>query len=393
MTKRIATVCVVTGSRAEYGLLVWLMKDLASDPTMRLQVLVTGSHLSRRFGLTVEAVEADGFAIDARVDLGLDDDTPTGVAGSMARGLTGMTEALGRLRPDLVVLLGDRYEIMVAAQAAMLNRVPIAHLHGGEASEGAMDEVIRHAVTKMAHLHFAAAEPYRRRIIQMGETPEHVFTVGALALDGLAALPRQPRDQLEQRLELPAGAPFFLVTYHPATLGEGDPGAAVDRLAAALDAWPGHQVVITGVNADPGNESVAQAIERWRADRPGRVRTFGSLGHLLYGAAMREAAAVVGNSSSGIIEAPFLGVPTVNIGIRQQGRVRAASVIDCDESEAGIRAAVARALDPAFRAEAARQPYPFGTPGVAGRIARAVKAVRLDGLLIKRFHDLPGEFG
>lgn len=385
------SICVVTGSRAEYGLLAGLMRAIAADPLLRLQLLVTGSHLSERFGMTVAAIEADGFIPDARVDLGLGDDSPVGVARAMAAGLAGMAEAFTRLCPDLVVVLGDRYEILAAAQAAMLNRIPIAHLHGGEASEGAMDEVIRHALTKLSHLHFAAAESYRRRIIQMGEAPERVFTVGALALDGLSALPALPRAELERRLDLPVGAPFFLVTYHPATLDQGDPAAAFNALAAALDRYPDHRVIVTGVNADPGSDAVAAAVEGWRVAQDGRVRAVASLGLVLYASAMREAAAVVGNSSSGIIEAPFFRIPTVNLGIRQQGRLRAASVIDCAETTPAIAAALARALDPAFRAEAARAPYPFGTPGAAARIKDILQSVALEGLLIKTFRDLPGE--
>lgn len=255
-----------------------------------------------------------------------------------------------------------------------------------------MDEAIRHAVTKMAHLHFAGAEPYRRRIIQMGEQPDRVFTVGAMALDILAGLRPLARPELEQRLELPEGARYFLVTYHPVTLGDGDPGVAVEAMAKALDSFADHHVIVTGVNADPGHDSVAKAIDHWRQRRPQQVRAVMSLGQTLYAAAMGGAEAVVGNSSSGITEAPFLGTPTVNLGIRQRGRIRAASVIDCGETEPEIRAALVRALDPAFRTEAAREPYPFGRPGAARRIVDILKSVPFDGLLLKRFYDLAGEF-
>ena len=363
-----------------------------AEPGIELRLVVTGSHLEPRFGATVTAIEADGFAIDARVGMDLSGDAPLDTARAMARGLAGLAEAFTRLRPDLVVLLGDRYEIMAAAQAALLLRLPIAHLHGGEASEGAMDEAIRHAVTKMAHLHFVAAEPYRRRVIQMGEQPERVFTVGAMALDVLAAQRVMPRAELERRLELPEGVRYFLVTYHPVTLGDSDAGMAVDALALALDAFADHHVIVTGVNADPGHDAVAEAIDRWRRSRPTRVRAVASLGQTLYAAAMGGAEAVVGNSSSGIIEAPFLGTPTVNLGIRQRGRVRAASVIDCGETEPEIRAALSRAIDPTFRAEAARTPYPFGTPGAARRVVEVLRAVPPEDLLVKKFYNLSGEF-
>ncbi|MDO8607463.1 MAG: UDP-N-acetylglucosamine 2-epimerase [Phaeospirillum sp.] len=386
------TICVVTGSRAEYGLLLPLMKAIEADCGLSLRLVVTGSHLEPRFGATVTAIEADGFAIDARVGMDLSGDAPLDTAHAMARGLSGMAEAFQRLRPHLVVVLGDRYEILAAAQAALLLRLPIAHIHGGEASEGAMDEAIRHALTKMSHLHFAAAEPYRRRIIQMGEQPGRVFTVGAMALDTLATQRAMPRADLTRRLELPDDARYFLVTYHPATLDDADPGKAVDALASALDAFAGHHVLVTGVNADPGFDAVARAVDHWRRRRPGQVRAVASLGQTLYAAAMGGAEAVVGNSSSGIIEAPFLGTPTVNLGIRQRGRVRAASVIDCGETEPEIRAALAKALDPAFRAEAAKAAYPFGTPGAAHRVVEVLKSTPLEGLLLKPFHDLPGDW-
>ncbi|OAN49330.1 hypothetical protein A6A04_03995 [Paramagnetospirillum marisnigri] len=384
------TVCVATGSRAEYGQLADLMRVIGADAELDLQVLVTGSHLSERFGMTVDAILADGFAIDARVPMPLEGDDPTDIARSMAAGLIGMTEALERLRPDLLVVLGDRYEMLAAGQAALLTRTPMAHIHGGEASEGAMDESIRHALSKMSHLHFTAAEPYRRRVIQMGEPPHRVFTVGAMALDALEALPRLTRAEVTQRLGIPVTTPYFLVTYHPATLDQGDPAEAIAALAAALDRHPDHKVIITGVNADPGHDAVSSAIEAWRSRQPDRVRTFASLGQVLYFSAMRHCIAVVGNSSSGIVEAPAVGVPTVNLGIRQQGRIRSPSVIDCAETESAVGKALALALDVNFRSEASRAPYPFGRPGAARRIVEVLKATEVEGLLTKKFHDLPG---
>lgn len=386
----VRTICVVTGSRAEYGLLLPLMKEIEADPALALRLVVTGSHLSPRFGETWRAIAADGFAIDAKVDLRLDDDSAVGVARSMALALTGMAEALERLRPDIVVVLGDRYEMLAVAEAALLARIPLAHIHGGEASEGAMDDSIRHAITKLAHLHFTAAADYRRRVVQLGEAPERVFEVGAMGIDCLAALSLLDRTATARSLGLPPDRPFFVVTYHPVTLGGGDPAVGVAALRGALAGFPDHQVVVTGVNADPGRDRVAAAIAAWVQAEAGRVVAADSLGQLRYFSALRWAAAVVGNSSSGIIEAPALGVPTVNMGSRQQGRIRADSVIDCPETEAAIHAAVSRALDPVFRARAAAAPYPFGTPGAAKRIATILREVSMDGLIIKRFHDLRG---
>jgi UDP-hydrolysing UDP-N-acetyl-D-glucosamine 2-epimerase len=386
MTRKI---CVVTGTRAEYGLLKLLMAELAADPAVTLQVLVTGAHLSPRFGETWRQIESDGFAIDARIDMELAGDSPAETARSMALGLAGMAEALARLAPDVVVVLGDRYEILAAAEAAMLCRLPIAHLHGGEATEGLIDEAIRHSVTKMAHLHFTAAEDYRRRVVQLGEDPARVFNVGATGIDCMAATPAMSRAEVEAELGIAPDRPFFLVTYHPVTLSGADQSQAVVELAAALDAFSGHHVVVTGVNADPGHDGVAQGFARWRRNRTEGLTLADTLGQRRYYGAMRWADAVVGNSSSGLLEAPAAKVPTVNIGPRQRGRVRAASVIDCGESRDEIAAALARALEPDFRATAAAAPYPFGTPGASKRVAAILRDAPLEDILMKRFHDLP----
>lgn len=387
MSRRI---CVMTATRAEYGLLYWLLCALRDDPAIELQLVVAGAHLSPAHGMTVTQIEADGFAIDARVDLHLGDDSPVGVARSLAAATAGFGAAFARLQPDLLVLLGDRYEALGAAQAAMLARLPIAHLHGGEATEGLIDEAIRHAITKMAHLHFVAAEAYRRRVIQLGEAPARVFRVGATGLDNIARLTLPTRAELEAELDFVLGDTCFLVTYHPLTLGTEDPALAFGRLLAALDAFPQARVILTGVNADPGAGGIQAAAEAWAHGQGGRVKLAASLGQRRYLAAMREAAAVIGNSSSGLLEAPAMGVPTVNVGARQRGRLGAPSVIDCADETAAIRAAIERALQPAFRALAARRETPYGTPGVAERIAAVLREHPLDGILFKHFHDLPG---
>lgn len=386
MTRKI---CIVTGTRAEYGLLRLLMAELASDPALDLQVLVTGAHLAPAFGETWRQVEADGFSIDARVDMKLSGDSPAETAQAMALGLAGMAAAFERLAPDLVVILGDRYEILAAAEAAMLCRIPIAHLHGGEATEGLIDEAIRHAVTKMAHLHFTAAEEYRRRVIQLGEDPARVFNVGATGIDCMAATPPMSRAEVEAELGIVPDQPFFLATYHPVTLSGGDQFTAVAELTAALDAFPGHHVVVTGVNADPGHDGVVRGFVDWRQRRADGLTLADTLGQRRYYGAMRWADAVVGNSSSGLLEAPAARIPTVNIGPRQRGRVRAASVIDCGVTRAEIKAALNRALDPEFRILAAQAPYPFGEPGASKRIAAILRGVSLEDILMKRFHDLP----
>lgn len=380
---------MLTGNRAEYGLLRWTMREIADDPALELQVAVTGAHLEPKFGMTVRQIEEDGFAVDARIPMQLEESSPVGITRSMAAGLAGIAEALDRLKPDILVILGDRYEIHAAATAAMIARVPIAHIHGGEATEGAIDEAIRHSVTKMAHLHFVAAEAYRRRVIQLGEAPERVFIVGACGLDNLARLEALDRRGLEAALGFPLGDGFLLVTYHPATLAPEESVRGTKELLAALDRFPERRVLITGTNADPGGAPIRAMLVDYARERPARVLLRESLGQHLYLNALKAAAAVVGNSSSGIIEAPSFGVPTVNLGDRQRGRLRAASVIDCGETREAIAAAVGKALDPGFRAALDPSATPYGRPGAARLIRDVLRSHPLDDILRKKFHDLP----
>jgi UDP-hydrolysing UDP-N-acetyl-D-glucosamine 2-epimerase len=384
MTRRI---CIVTGSRADYGLLRWLMHDLRLDPAARLQILATGMHLSPEYGLTYREIEADGFAIDQRVEIGLADDSALGIAESVGRGVAGCAKAFERLRPDIVVLLGDRFEILAAAEAAMLARLPLAHIHGGEASEGAIDEAIRHAITKMAHLHFVAAEPYRRRIIRMGEHPDRVVTVGAPGLDALQRLRLLGRAELAAALGYAWRSINLLVTYHPATLSRPPPSIAMGELLGALAAVPDAGIVFTKPNADHDGRVIAAMIDEFCAAHAARARAYVSLGQLNYLSLMAECSAVIGNSSSGIIEAPALGRPTVNIGARQRGRLRAPSVIDCADAVGAIEAAIGRALDPAFQRIAAARVSPYGGGGAAAAMKRVLLAAPLDRILVKSFYE------
>lgn len=385
---RARRICVVTGSRAEYGLLYWLLDGLRADPETELRLLVTGTHLAERFGHTVDAIEADGFAVDVRVGLDLDDDSRLGTCRALGQAVGGMAEALEVLAPDIVVVQGDRFEMLAAAQAALVLGIPVAHTHGGESTEGTMDDAIRHAITKMAHLHFVAAEAYARRVVQMGEAPERVFTVGAPGLDAVARLDFMSRTELEDDLGFDLGGLCLVVTYHPATLGARPPAAAAAELVAALDGVHGARMVFTGVNADPDNRAVETVLRDYAEAHPERARLVASLGQQRYLSLVRHAGAVVGNSSSGIVEAPALGTPTVNVGPRQDGRLRAASVIDCAEQRADIRRAVERAVSPAFRLGLAGMVPPYGGAGASQAILDALKAVSLEGLLEKRFHDL-----
>jgi UDP-hydrolysing UDP-N-acetyl-D-glucosamine 2-epimerase len=378
-------VCVVTGSRADYGLLRWLMEDVRADPAMRLQLVVTGAHLSPAHGETWRDIAADGFAIDAKVDLGLGDYSPAGVAAAAGRCVAGMGEAFAWLRPDIVVLQGDRYEIAASAVAAALARVPIAHTHGGELTEGAVDDALRHAITKMAALHFVAAPENRRRIVQMGEGPARVFVVGDLGLDWIARLDRLDRAALEADLGLTLDGTVLLVTYHPETLGRRSPAESIANLLAALGSFPAAKIVFTGVNADAGRDAIDGAIRGWVAANRGRAVHAEVLGQRRYLSLMALASAVVGNSSSGLIEAPAMGVPTVNIGDRQMGRPRRDTVIDCVDEAGEIDAAIARAIAMPKRAPGAAR------PGAARAICRVLREVDLATLARKRFHDLPAE--
>ncbi len=381
-------IAVVTGTRAEYGLLAPLMRLLKDDPAVELQLIVTGAHLSERFGMTVTLIETDGFTIDARVSLPLDGDSPLDMARAMAAGVAGIAEAIERLTPDIVVLLGDRFEILAAAQAAFITRRILGHIHGGEATEGALDDGFRHAITKLAHLHFVSAEPYRRRVVQMGENPERVWIVGAPGLDAIAETKFLDRDSLDKSLRFELGPRFLLVTYHPVTLDENAGAAELEALLAALDAMADAKILITGHNADAGHGRISALLDAFAAERPERVFLAASLGQQRYLSAMKFCAAVVGNSSSGLIEAPALGVPTVNVGDRQKGRLRGESVIDCTGTPAAIADALNRAVSSTFQACARTAVSPYGNPGASARMARILKGVPLAGLARKPFFDL-----
>lgn len=381
-------ICVVTGSRAEYGLLQWLMQEIRDDSQLQLQLAVTGMHLAPAFGLTYRAIEADGFTIDAKVEMLLSGDTATAVTKSMGLGVIGFADAFDRLRPDIVVLLGDRFEILAAAQAALVQGIPIAHLHGGEVTEGAMDESIRHAITKMAQLHFVAAESFRDRVIQMGEPPDRVFLVGATGLDAIARSHLLDRVALEADLDVRLGNPCFLVTYHPETATGRDAAKDVRAILDAIESFGDAHVVFTKPNADPGNSVISQLMEAWAAARPGRASLHVSLGQCRYLSLLREVDLVIGNSSSGIIEAPSLKTPTVNIGDRQKGRPRSKSVIDCPAETVAIRHAIDQVLSPAFKSCLTATPSPYGEAGAAVKIKDVLKRVDLAGIRVKVFHDL-----
>jgi UDP-hydrolysing UDP-N-acetyl-D-glucosamine 2-epimerase len=387
MRLMVRAIGVVTVARSDYGHLLSLLEALRDAPDVELGVYVAGSHLSPGFGRTADLVEADGWPIAARVDMGIDDDTPAAIAQATGRGVIGFAGTFAHRRPELLVVLGDRYEMLSAALAALPFALPVAHLHGGEVTEGAIDEQVRHAITKLAHLHFVAAEPYAARIRQLGEEPWRVHCCGAPGLDRLRGRATLSREALGSRLGRPLGRPTLLVTFHPETLAVADVPRQAEELTAALEAVEG-DVVATAPGADTANRAIADALQRLAARRPA-TRVLTTLGDEVYCSLLREADVMVGNSSSGLVEAPTFGLPVVNVGDRQRGRLRAANVLDVTADRAAIAEALRRALDPAFRRSLAGLANPYGDGHAASRIARVLREVPLGPQLTrKRFVDL-----
>lgn len=385
MTRKI---CVVTGTRAEFGLLRWLMQEIQHEPELELQVLATGMHVSPEFGLTYREIEQAGFRINAKVEMLLSADTATAVTKSMGIGLISYADAYERLAPDLIVVLGDRFEIFAATAAAMIAGIPVAHLHGGETTEGAFDEAIRHSITKMSHLHFVAAEEYRRRVIQLGEQPERVFLVGGLGIDAIKRIKLLDREALEESLGFKFGPRNLLITFHPVTLeGQISSGQQVAELLAALGELDDTHLLFTMPNADTGGRELAAMLNQFAATRQ-NVRVYTSLGQLRYLSCMKYVDAVVGNSSSGLAEAPSMGIATINIGDRQKGRLSASSVINCEPTQQSISKALSTVFDPSFRSTLTSTKNPYGSGGASEKIAKIIKNHDLKNLMKKSFFNL-----
>ncbi len=376
-------ICVFTGTRAEYGLLYWTMRQVQDDLDLQLQILVSGAHLSERLGATYRQIEADGFVVDAKVPMNLEDDSDAALAVAMGQELAGVARVLDELKPDILVLLGDRYETFTAATAAMMLRIPIAHIHGGEVTEGALDDAMRHGITKMAHLHFTAAEPYRQRVIQLGENPDRVFNVGAPGLEAITRTPLMNREDLAQDLGFFLDGSVFVVTYHPETLGKVDASSGIEDLLQALNLFPEARIILTKANADSQGRVVNDRLETYAERNKDRVFLSASLGQRRYYSAVALADVVIGNSSSGIIEAPALGTPSVNIGDRQKGRLRAASVVDCAESAS----AIATAIDEALHRDHQISVNPYGTGETSSKIITVLKAFLRAPSVSKTFFD------
>ena len=382
-------IAVFTGTRAEYGLLYWLLKDIEAAADMQLQLLVSGAHLAPEFGLTVEQIKRDGFTVTEQVDMLLASDSAVGTVKSLGLGVMGYGEALARMQPDVLVILGDRYEALGAAQAALLMRIPILHIHGGEITEGAYDDAIRHAISKMSLLHATATESYRQRVIQLGEQPERVVNVGAIGLDHLQRSPFMSVAQLSQSLEFDlTNSDYAVFTYHPVTLADepGEPTFAA--ITQALNAYPELKVIMTYPNADEGGRKLIPLIEQYASKYPERIKVVPSLGQQRYLSSVKHAAVVIGNSSSGIIEVPSFAVPTVNIGARQQGRIAASSVLHCAATGDAITAAISRALELKQSGQLTGVTNPYGQGNAVEKIMALLRTEQLS--TVKTFYDLPG---
>ena len=382
-------ICVVTGTRAEYGLLYWLLHEIKQDPDLQLQLVACAAHLCPEFGMTVDRIEEDGFSVDARVEMLLAGDSRLAMAKSTGLGTIGFADAFAQLGPDIIVILGDRFEMLAAAQSALLMGIPIAHIHGGEITTGAVDDSIRHAITKMATLHFTATENFRQRVIQMGEPPQRVFNAGAPGLEHLHRTALLNREQLSDTLGFDLGSPLFLVTFHPVTRGAEDSRTALEELCHALEAFPSARIIWTSPNADSEGRLLRQTIEQWAAARPHQVLLTASLGQQNYLSTLKLADVVIGNSSSGIIEAPAAGTPTVNISSRQDGRPQATSIVSCAAEQKAIETAIEQTLTPDFRHRIQNQKIPFGRGKSAAAIIHRLKQTKLTELSQKTFYDLP----
>lgn len=389
LEKRKRKVGVITGTRAEFGLMFWLIKEILADPELELQLIVTGMHLSPEFGLTYRDIERAGIPIAEKVELILSSDTAIGISKSIGLGMIAFCETFDRLKPDIVVVLGDRFEIFSAAASAMISRTPIAHIHGGEATEGLIDEPIRHSITKMSHLHFTATETYRSRVIQLGEAPKRVFNTGTPGLDNITELQLLSREEFEQSINFKLGQLNFLVTFHPVTLEEDTAAHQFRELLSAIDNFPTARIIFTKPNADTYGRSIINLIEAYTKKHTNKAIAFTSLGQLRYLSALSLMDVVIGNSSSGLTEAPSFKVPTINIGDRQRGRIKAASIIDTPPERTAITAGIKKALSKDFQDSLPSVKNPYGEGGASRRIKNILKEFNLDGILKKSFHDIP----
>lgn len=388
MFKRPRKIAIITGTRAEYGLLYHLMRELENHPDIEFQLIVTGTHLSHEHGYTVKQIEADGLSIAVKVDIELTDDTSIGIARSIGICTHKMAIAFEQLKPDMVIILGDRYEMLATASAAMVSCIPIAHIHGGESTEGVIDEAIRHSITKMAHIHFASTNIYRNRIIQLGEQPASVHIVGALGVDAIKKITLLSRVELEKSLNFNFGKKNLLITFHPVTLQNAAAPKQMEELLAALSELQDTNLIFTMPNADAGGRALTEMISNFVKQYPNSC-AYSSLGQLRYLSCLAQVDAVIGNSSSGLIEVPSFKKPTINIGNRQLGRVKAESVVDCEPSKQSILAALHKIYSPEFLASISSVKNPYEISNSCEKIMKILLSVDLSNILEKHFFDIP----
>lgn len=383
-------ICVITGTRAEFGLLSGLMRLIQQSDLTQLQVIATNMHLSPRYGNTYREIEEAGFVIDYKVSI-LDDsaaDDANATLMSMSRAIAGFAEAYDSLQSDLIVVLGDRFEILAAAESALIKQIPVAHIHGGELTLGAYDDAIRHSITKMGHLHFTSTDEYRKRVIQLGEQPERVWYVGALGIENIKRIPLMSKEEIEQILNFDINNQTILVTYHPVTLASNNGKAEIDAFLSALDEFPELRVIFTMPNSDNGSSVIREAIVDYVKRNNTRTCAHSSLGVKRYLSVMKYCAAVVGNSSSGILETPSFHIPTLDIGSRQGGRMAAESVWHCSTDKQSIVDGLKHILSNEFRQIAAAASNPYEKDGTAENIFKIISTYPLEGIIQKHFYDL-----
>ena len=382
-------ICVVTGTRAEYGLLYWLLKEIEADKELQLQVIVTGMHLSPEFGLTYKEIEKE-FKINKKIEMLLSSDTSVGISKSMGLAQISFAESYDELKPDVVVVLGDRYEIFSATSAAMIARIPIAHIHGGEKTEGAFDESIRHSITKMSHLHFTATEEYKNRVIQLGENPNKVFNVGGMGIENIKRLKLLTKDEFEKSIEFKLNIKNILVTFHPVTLENSTAKEQFQQLVDAIDELEDTNIIFTKANSDTDGRVINQMIDEYVNKNSNKSVVFTSLGQLRYLSALQYVDAMVGNSSSGLAEAPSFKIGTINIGDRQKGRIKASSVIDCEPNKDSILNSFEKLYSKEFQETLKTTINPYGDGYASKKIVEILKNVDLKNILKKSFYDLRG---
>jgi len=364
------------------------LKEIKASKEIELQIIATGMHLSPEFGLTYKKIEQDGFTINRKVEMLISSDSETGICKSMGLGMIGFADAFTDLQPDMLVVLGDRFEIFSAVSAAMILKIPVAHLHGGETTEGAFDEAIRHSITKMSHLHFCATDEYRKRIIQLGEHPDRVFNVGAAGIENIRRLELLDRIALEDSLQFKLGKQNLLITFHPVTLEDSTAKQQFTNLLAALDQLEETHLIFTKSNADTEGRSINKMIEDYVENHSYKAVAFTSLGQLRYLSSMQYIDGVVGNSSSGLLEAPSFKIGTINIGDRQRGRIKSSSVIDCHTSEESIMTALKKLFSLEFKQSVKHVRSPYGGAYFSKKVVEKLVVFSLKGILKKKFHDL-----